>query len=438
MVEKTPTHLNRELGWFGATILGLASVIGVGIFISIGFAASLSGTAVLGALIIAGILSGCNSLNLAQLAANHPVSGGIYEYGYRYLNPWLGFTGGWIYLLGKIAVAATAALGCAGYLLNFWDVEQHSWILIAVAEGIVLVLTLVILGGMKRSRNLALVTVTITLSSLLFLIVGGVITLPRIGFEPLTFVEGTPLEQVKGFLESVALLFVAYNGAGRISMLGEEVKEPQRNIPRAILTTLSITLCFYVAVAVIGLGCLGAEALGIAATEKVASLEIIAERFEIYGGSTWVTIGAITATLSVLLSVILGLSRILLAMGRKGDVPSFMAQLYGESVVPTWAILFVSITISLLILTGEVSITWSLAAFGGLCRSVIASLSALQLSETERIYPRWMSGLTFAGGLFLIGWLEWKVVLVGLGLIGLGLVWYAVSARMRLPSTEQA
>ena len=116
--ENPPKQLKRELDWLSAAIMGLASVIGAGIFVSIGLAAEISGSAAIAALIVAGLLAACNSLNLAQLAVNHPVSGGIYEYGYKYLTPWLGFTGGWIYLLSKTAVAATAALGFSGYLLN--------------------------------------------------------------------------------------------------------------------------------------------------------------------------------------------------------------------------------------------------------------------------------------------------------------------------------
>ena len=434
--QQPPTQLNRDLGWFGATVLGLASVIGVGIFISVGIAAGLTGSAVIGALMVAGILSGCNSLNLAQLAVNHPVSGGIYEYGYRYLTPWLGFTGGWIYLLGKIAVAATAALGFSGYLLNTLDLPRDYSVLVPVAEGAVFLLTLIILSGIKQSKTVAVVTVSITLSSLLLLVVSGLITLPAIGFQPLTFVAADPFTQLQHFLEAVALLFVAYNGAGRISMLGEEVSAPERNIPRAILTTLALIVALYVAVAVVGLGALGAESFGMAATEQAAPLQIIMEQFDVVGGATLLSMGAITATLSVLLSIILGLSRILLAMGRRGDMPNLMAQLTESDATPIWAIVFVAIAIALLILTGEVKTTWSFAAFGSLYRSVIVSVATLQLSSEERLYPRWMAWFTLTSCLFLVFWIEWKVWLIGLGLIGLGLLWHYVAAQARLAPIE--
>ncbi|MEM9214625.1 MAG: APC family permease [Cyanobacteria bacterium P01_F01_bin.150] len=417
------------MGWFSATILGLASVIGVGIFVSVGIAAGLTGAAVIGALVLAGVLSGCNSLNLAQLAVNHPVSGGIYEYGYRYLTPWLGFTGGWIYLLGKIAVAATAALGFAGYVLNTLGLNQDHTLLVLVAESAVFLLTFIILGGMTRSKVVALLTVSVTISSLLFLIIGGMVTLPKTGFQPLTFIEANPFTQVQHFLESVALLFVAYNGAARISMLGEEVTNPEQNIPRAIFTTLGTTVILYVAVAVVGLGCLGATAFGRAATEQAAPLQVVVEKFGIVGGSGLLSMGAITATLSVLLSVILGLSRMLLAMGRRGDMPKIIAQLTEKDATPIWAIVGVAIAIALLVLTGAVKTTWSFAAFGGLYRSVIVSLAALQLSEEERLYPRWVTWVSLSSGFFLAFWIEWQVWLIGFGLIGVGLIWHSVAKQ---------
>ena len=114
----SPPQLKRELGVLGATMMGLGSIVGTGVFVSIGIAAGIAGPAVILAIAIGAVVATCNGLNSAQLAANHAVSGGSYEYGYKYLNPSLGFTAGWMFLLAKTASAATAALGFAGYLLN--------------------------------------------------------------------------------------------------------------------------------------------------------------------------------------------------------------------------------------------------------------------------------------------------------------------------------
>src|SRR5690554_8005061 len=97
--------------------MGLGSILGTGIFVSIGIAAGIAGPSIVVAVLLAAVVATFNGLSSAQLAASHPVSGGTYEYGYRYLNPTLGFTAGWMFLCAKSASAATAALGLAGYLL---------------------------------------------------------------------------------------------------------------------------------------------------------------------------------------------------------------------------------------------------------------------------------------------------------------------------------
>lgn len=423
----SPQQLKRELGWFGATIMGLGSVIGVGIFVSLGLAAALSGYAVIGALVVAGILQVANSLNLAQLAASHPVSGGIYEYGYKYLNSWFGFTGGWMYLLGKTAVAATAALGFSSYFINTLGLSES--LLVPVAEIAVFALTAVVLGGMRRSKAATTVILSITLFALFFLIIGGGIVLSQRGILSVEFASIDLKIGVKNFLESVALLFVAYNGPARITMLGEEITEPRKNIPKAVLVTLAITTIIYIGVALVSLASIGATALGIA-SEQAAPLQAVAESLGIPGAKILLAIGAITATLSVLLSIILGLSRLLLAMGRRGDMPKLISQLNAAGTTPYWAVIFISIAVALLVLMGNVKTTWSLSAFGSLWRCGIVGLAALRLSDEQRLYPVWMSWFALVSGLFLAFWIEWHVWLIGLGLIAVGLVWHFVASKL--------
>src|SRR5690554_4482737 len=107
--------LPRELGTWGAVMIGMGSIVGTGVFVSIGLAAGVAGPAVLIALVLGAALAACNGLSSAQLAAAHPVAGGTYEYGYRVSLPIPGFMAGWMFLTAKSASAATAALGLAGY-----------------------------------------------------------------------------------------------------------------------------------------------------------------------------------------------------------------------------------------------------------------------------------------------------------------------------------
>lgn len=105
-----PATLERNQGLACAIGLGLGSILGTGVFVSIGLAIDLIGPSVVIAIAFAAAVAACNALSSAQLAANHPTSGGTYEYGYVYLKPWLGFTAGWMFLCAKSASAATAAL----------------------------------------------------------------------------------------------------------------------------------------------------------------------------------------------------------------------------------------------------------------------------------------------------------------------------------------
>ncbi|MCB0186990.1 MAG: amino acid permease, partial [Caldilineaceae bacterium] len=154
-------QLQRQLGVFGAVMMGLGSIVGTGVFVSIGIGAGIVGPAVVLAIVIGALVATFNGLSSAQLAASHPVSGGTYEYGYKYLNHWLGFTAGWMFLSAKSASAATAALGFAGYLLNLAGVEQSGF-RTAVAVGAVLLLTAITVGGIRRSNLTNIVIVTVT------------------------------------------------------------------------------------------------------------------------------------------------------------------------------------------------------------------------------------------------------------------------------------
>ena len=115
-VSDRESKLLRAVGLPGAVMMGLGSIVGTGVFVSLGLAAGITGASAVLALLFSACIAVCNGLSSAQLAAPHPVSGGTYEYGYRYLHPWWGFLAGWLFVLAKSASAATAALGFAGYL----------------------------------------------------------------------------------------------------------------------------------------------------------------------------------------------------------------------------------------------------------------------------------------------------------------------------------
>jgi APA family basic amino acid/polyamine antiporter len=436
MTPETPAaapRLQQQVGVFGATMMGLGSIVGTGVFVSIGIAAGIAGPAVILAVALAALVATCNGLSSAQLAASHPVSGGTYEYGYKYLNSWLGFTAGWMFLLAKSASAATAALGFSGYLLSALGVSRDY--LIPVALAAVVIFTLIVLGGIRRSNVANIAIVSVTLLALAFFVVAG---LPAISPTNLTpFFVAAPGEG--GFFPALfhasALMFVAYTGYGRIATLGEEVREPRRTIPRAIILTLLVTMALYIAVATVGIGAVGAGVLSGAAQGATgvqpAPLAVAARYFSLPFSSQILAIGAVTAMLGVLLNLILGLSRVLLAMGRRRDMPAFFAHLNPSETTPTYAVVMMGAVIAGLVLIGNVKTTWSFSAFTVLIYYALTNLAALKIPAQQRLYPAWIAGLGLISCLFLAFRVERQTWLAGLGLIAVGLIWHAVAKQRR-------
>jgi len=405
--------------------MGLGSILGTGIFVSIGIAAGVVGPSVVLAVALAAIVAAFNGLSSAQLAANHPVSGGTYEYGYRYLHPALGFTAGWMFLCAKSASAATAALGFSGYLLAGFGVEGRlPRILLAIA--IVALLTAVAAGGMQRSNLANAIIVSFTLLSLaVFVLVGAPIAIENGASQFLPFFGS---DGSSALLRGTALMFVAYTGYGRIATLGEEIRNPARNIPRAILATLIATMLLYASVAAVAVGVIGADALFEATRTAAAPLEVAAKSFGVPWVSWLVAGGAAAAMAGVLLNLLLGLSRVILAMGRRRDLPNWLAHVDYRRKSPSRALILTGVLVIGLVLIGSVGITWSFSAFTVLVYYALTNLSALRLPAKQRRLPRIIPLLGLSSCLGLAFWVEPVIWIAGLGLIALGLAWHLLAA----------
>lgn len=376
--------LSRELGVFGATMMGLGSIIGTGIFVSIGVAAGSAGPAVVLAIGLAALVATCNALSSAQLAAAHSVSGGTYEYGYRYLKPSLGFTAGWMFLCAKTASAATAALGFAGYFIHLLGMSSIP--IVPIAASISAIFTLLVLSGIKRTNLTNIIIVIVTLISLTTFVLFGLPSLFKHGKTNLTPFFPSSEKGLSGFFYATALMFVAYTGYARIATLGEEVKNPKFFIPLAIIITLIVSAILYISVGLIAVGTVGSETLSAVTKSRATPLEIAARTIGTPGLGIIVAIGACTAMLGVLLNLILGLSRVVLAMGRQGDLPFLFAKISAKGKAPSAAVIGVGIAIVGLTLTGNVETTWAFSAFTVLIYYSITNLAALYLPKKDRLY----------------------------------------------------
>jgi APA family basic amino acid/polyamine antiporter len=424
-------NLKRELGLFHAIMMGLGSILGTGIFVSVGLAAGIAGPSVILAIFAAALVAACNALSSAQLAAAHPVSGGTYEYGYRFLKPSLGFLAGWMFLLAKSASAATAALGFAGYALA--AVGISSGLKTPVAVAVVLVFTVLVLTGVRRSAqaNAAIVAFTV-LGLLLFAGTSSWYYITHGNPDAFTpfFTGDDTGSAVSAFLQATALMFVAYTGYGRIATLAEEVKEPRRTIPRAIIATLLVSALLYLLVSASGIAAVGSSFLFEATEGQAAPLELAVRHMEIAFVPLLIAIAAATAMLGVLLNLILGLSRVLFAMGRRRDMPSATARLDAAGANPYVAVIVMGVVITLLASIGSVRTTWTFSAFTVLIYYAITNACALALPREQRLFPRWIAVAGLVACLLLAFWVPVHIWLVGLALGAAGLIWFWCARRL--------
>lgn len=428
--------LKREVGLAGAVLLGLGSMVGTGVFVSIGIAAGVAGPSLMAATVLAALVAAANGLSSAQLAAAHPVSGGTYEYGYLWLSPTFGFAAGWMFLLAKSASAATAALGFGGYFLDLVGGGGFAW-RIAIGVAAALIITAFVAGGIRRSNLGNALIVSVTLAGLIALVVLSVPAVVPEGLQ--NFSPFLPRAEGAGaLLHGAALMFVAFTGYGRIATLAEEVRNPRRVIPSAVLLTMLVVTILYLGVGFAGVGVLGADSFGRAAERTAAPLEALALALDVPGLPTIIALAAITAMAGVLLNLVLGLSRVLLAMARRGDAPAFLRRVdeqRGSPVASVWAcgLLIVAIT-----LIGDVRTTWSFSAFTVLLYYGITNLAALRLPAEARLFPRWIAVAGLAGCLGLAFWVERQVWLAGLALLALGLAGHFLHRRSRAWDGERS
>jgi APA family basic amino acid/polyamine antiporter len=188
-------------------------------------------------------------------------------------------------------------------------------------------------------------------------------------------------------------------------------------------------MVLYAAVAVVGVGVAGSDGLLAATEEQAAPLAIVAERLAVPGASTVLTIGALTAMLGVLLNLILGLSRVVLAMARRRDLPSALAAVNARGTAPHWAVLATGALIAGIVTIGSVRTTWSFSAFSVLVYYALTNLAALRMPASERLYPRFAAAAGLVACLGLAFFVEREVWLAGSSLIVLGLGWHAAARR---------
>jgi APA family basic amino acid/polyamine antiporter len=406
--------LARRLGVADAVVIGLGAMLGAGIFAAPGPAAAAAGSWLLAGLALAGLVAYANATSSAQLAALHPESGGTYVYARHRLGPFWGFLAGWSFVVGKTASLAAMALTFGAYLA-----PDHAR---PVGIAAVAALTGVNYLGVHKTAVLTRVIVAVVLAVLTGTVaaalLGGAVTTANLTSD----LPGG----VWGVLRSGGLLFFAFAGYARLATLGEEVKDPEVTIPRAIPLALGIVIVVYAVVLASALLAVGPAALADSPAPLAAAVKA--------GG--WsalvplVRIGAAVASAGVLLSLLAGISRTALSMARRRELPAALDAVHSRYRTPHRAEVAVAALVCIVVAVADLREVIGFSSFAVLAYYCLANASAWTLTGSERRWPKSLAG--FGVGLcgLLAVTLPLTSVLGGTALLAAGaLLWNATRSR---------
>ncbi len=360
-------------------------MLGAGVFVVFAPAAGLAGDFLVLAVLLAGAVAYCNAVASAALAARYPASGGTYVYGRKRLGEWPGFLAGWGFVTGKTASCAAMALTFGYYVAPPYAVP------IAIAA--VVALTAVNLFGITRTALLTKILLGIVVATLAFVAAAAIL-----GPHPAGAGAGPATAGgIGGVLPAAGLMFFAFAGYARIATLGEEVRDPAKTIPRAILAALAGAFVIYLAMALLLLNHLPDGRL---AASMAPLLEAVVNS-RLGAGAPLVQAGAAAACLGALLALITGIGRTALAMARERDLPGPLARVGGKHTVPYVAELSVAAAVVLLLLTTDVMTVVGFSSFGVLIYYAVANAAAYTLEEHPAHAPRWLNVVGFFSCLLL-------------------------------------
>lgn len=393
--SKTGTTLNKELGTWDLTMLGIGAIIGTGIFVLTGTGALTAGPALIISFIIAGLACLFAALSYAEFASTVPVSGSVYTYTYATMGEFLAWIIGWDLILEYLLAVSAVSVGWSGYfqsLLKGFGITIPTAFTAApgAVEGattyfnlpaflIVMLITVLLSLGVKQSKRVNNIMVVIKVAVVILFIVVGV------GYvKPDNWTPFTPFG-FDGIFAAAALVFFAFIGFDAIASAAEETKNPNRDLPKGIIYSLLICTILYVIVTGIMTGVVpfadfkGNEDHPISLVLQVA-------------GQNWVAgiidIGAILGMTTVMLVMLYGQTRVSYAMSRDGLLPKFFRTVHKKYRTPygsTWFFGLVAGLMGALIPLDELA---KLVNIGTLSAFILVSVAVLVLRKTQPDLPR--------------------------------------------------
>ncbi|MET9325723.1 amino acid permease [Tsukamurella sp. NPDC003166] len=390
--EHEGPQLKRSMGLGHLTALSIGASLGTGIFVILGEATPKAGPSVIIAFVLAAVTALFSALSYAEMAGTIPVSGSSYSYAYATIGELFAWVCGWCLLLEYGVSVAAVAVGWGQYinelLRSLFDVELPAAIAAPPGDGgivnipsmvIVALACLVLVGGAKESARLNTAMVVLKLCVLVFFCAIAFTAFKSGNLSPfMPFGTG-------GMTAAAAMVFFSYIGFDAASTAGNEAKNPTRDLPRAIITSLGIITVLYCLVALAAIGAMPWQEFG-------GSEASLAKILTGVTGQTWpsviLSIGAVIAIASVVLAVMYGQTRILYTMGSDGLVPKVFAKVHPRTFVPVRNILIVGALVAALagfVPLGELA---NATSIGSLFAFALVNVGVIVLRRTRPDLPR--------------------------------------------------
>jgi APA family basic amino acid/polyamine antiporter len=445
-------ELARSIGLFQLSMFGIGATVGTGIFIVLTAAVPVGGPAVILSFVMAGIVAGLTAICYAELASAVPVSGSSYSYAYATLGEGVAMVVAACLLLEYGVSSAAVAVGWSQYLNELFDnlfgftipesladAPEEGGVLNLPAVILIGLCSLLLIRGASESAKVNAAMVVIKLGVLTLFVVLGLQ-----GWNSDNFSDFTPFG-LGGITSAAGIIFFSYIGLDAVSTAGEEVKNPRRTMPLAIIIALITVTTVYIAVAVVAIAAQPyTEFEG-----QDAGLAAILE--DVTGSSTPATIlaaGAVISIFSVTLVTIYGQTRILFAMGRDGMVPPLFHRLNPRTLTPVPATIICAVVISLLAGLLPIKFLTEMTSIGTLAAFLIVSIGVIVLRRREPDLPRGFKVpgypvtpiLSIAGCIWIIWDLRAVTIIVFFAWSGVALLWYYFYGRShsRLDRAEAA
>ena len=390
--------LKRTLTGLDLTLLGIGAIIGTGIFVLTGTAAAnQAGPAIVLAYVAAGLACGFAALCYAEFASMIPISGSAYTYAYATLGEIFAWMIGWDLILEYAVGSMTVAVGWSGYfqrILAGFGVHLPAWMSAAPATGvegallnlpamlIVLVITALLVVGVRESARFNAAMVAIKLAAILFFIVVGV------GYvEPTNWTPFMPYG-VQGIAAAAAVVFFAYIGFDAVSTTAEEAKNPQRDLPIGIIASLIICTVLYLAVAAVLTGIIPvvqykADAQFLNAPVGYA-LAVINQDW----AAGLVSAGAVAGITSVLLVMLMSQPRIFFAMSRDQLLPAGVSKVHPKFRTPYITTMITGVIVSIVAGFTPIQVLGEMTSIGTLFAFVVVCAAVLILRSRRPDHPR--------------------------------------------------